>query len=160
MSYSDKDGWAETLPSVWRVNRTVDGWIPPSRVSIREKCLCQKTGGGGQLVFCVFFFTFAFAHCVLTHFYVLVRLPVILQECGYVRNACAERGFFLEVEVSPVAPQGLCLWRSSDLHSSHHASGERCSSHKEMCRFDGKCTKSGNCKPKAAILWCLRLMSC
>lgn len=111
VSCSDKDGLAKMLPSVWRVNRTADGWIPPSRVSSRE-----------------------FVHCVLTHFYVLLCLPVILQECSNVRNVSAGQGFSLEVEVSPVTP--LCLWRSSDFHSSHHASGQIRSSHQEMCCFN------------------------
>lgn len=112
-------------------------------VSAAEKKAFAETRGD-TLCFCVFFLVFESVHCVLTHFDVLVRLPVILQECSNVRNAHAERGFSLEVEVSPVAPQVLCLRRSSDLHSSHHASGERCSSHLEMCRFDRKCTRSGN----------------
>lgn len=57
----------------------------------------------------MFVLAFEFVHFVLTHFYVLVRLSVILQECSNVRNVSAEQGFSLEVEVSPVAPQVLCL---------------------------------------------------
>lgn len=56
---------------------------------------------------------FEFVRCVLArfsvHISVLVRLPVILQECSNVRNVSAEQGF--------------SLWRCPQSHHRHFVSG-------------------------------------